>query len=87
MLHEQDILLKDKEILRLRKIVDEKEAGQRVGKTVVAKLEEGGFLAHGINIVKLLNKRFDQDLVPHLFNIWRLKFLLKRTLKLQGNIK
>jgi hypothetical protein len=85
MLHEQDLLEKDREILRLRKLLEEKEAGKKVGKLNISKLEEGGYLAHGISIVKMMNKRFDRDLLPYLMQIWRLKFLLKRTMKLQGS--
>lgn len=48
------------------------------------KLMPGGLLDHGIQIVKMMNKRHDEDLRPYLFSIWRLKFLLKRALRLQG---
>ena len=33
------------------------------------------------NLVKLMNRRFDNDLKPHLFEIWRLRFRLAQALK------
>jgi hypothetical protein len=55
-----------------------------IGREPMKKLMPGGLLDHGIQIVKMMNKRHDEDLRPYLFSIWRLKFLLKRALRLQG---
>lgn len=86
MLYEQDLLEKDKEILRLRQLLKAHEDATMVGRDPVRKLVSGGLLDHGIQIVKMMNKRQDEDLKPYLFSIWRLKFLLKRALRLKSTI-
>ncbi len=50
----------------------------------IKKLDPGSSLSEKITLVKLMNRRSDLDLKPYLMNIWKLKFLLKRALKLQS---
>lgn len=78
------MLEKDKEILRLRKILEESNKVQSLPRNPYKKLEEGGILEEKIRIVKLMNRRHDEDLKPYMFAMWRLKFLLKRGLRLKG---
>ena len=39
------------------------------------------------DLVELMNRRFDQDLVKYLFTIWRLRFMLKKTIRMKGKHK
>lgn len=83
MLHEQDLLEKDREILRLRKLVGEKEEARKACAHPRTKLDPEGFLAKSSLLVKAMNKRFDVDVQKYMFAIWRLKFLVKRGLRLK----
>jgi hypothetical protein len=86
MLHEQDLLEKDREILRLRKLLAEKEQEAKAWTHPRTKLDPEGFLAKSSVLVKAMNKRFDVDVQKYMFAIWRLKFLLKRGLRLKCSL-
>ena len=77
------MLAKDREILRLRRIIEEQNRLIKAPTLNIRKLDPESSLSEKITLVKLINKRVDQDLRPYLMNIWKLKFLLKRALKLQ----
>lgn len=84
MIFEHEGLNKDKEILRLRAIIAEyQRLENRKTPTYSKTIDDDNFIRI-MQIVRKMNARFDNDLKKYLFAIWRLKFLLKRTIRLKS---
>ena len=84
MIYENEGLTKDQEINRLRRILQEYMRKENKRHPTYSKRDDDPDFNEKCLIVKMMNKRFDKDLMKYLFAIWRLKFLLKRTLRLKG---
>lgn len=80
-------LEKDGEILRLRKIVEEYRRKENKTTASYNKKTDDPDFNEKCLIVKKMNKRFDLDSRRYMFAIWRLKFLLKRTMRLKGKFR
>ena len=83
-LYEIDNLQAQEEIVQLRKIIEEYRRKETKHTATYNKKTDDPDFNEKCRIVKLMNKRFDGDMQRYLFAIWRLKFLVKRTIRLKG---
>lgn len=84
MVFEHGGLKKDREILRLKGVVKEYKRLENKSFPTYRKQVDDPVFIKNVTIVHKMNARFDKDLMKYLFSIWRLKFMLKRTIRLKS---